>query len=193
MNPFEILSELIIEFFVSSHPAVIHFPIIGIMMGFTAGLTALTIRLLADYLDRINKISIQKHSTAMNFVDRFEFASFILVIMGIFGYGIAGITGFYSAGGVEAAINHEILEFKVRLSIFAVLLLFIPVVLKTYVGIVYKRQLFTNKSIVPAILYLVPLIIAAPITVVVAGAGGVYVYGHTVLDLIGLGWIIPGR
>ncbi len=191
MDIFEIIFETIMEFLQTGHPAVIHFPIIGILMGFTAGGTALAIRIVADFLNMKPRITILTYEMFMRYVERFEFTSLILTILGIFGYGIAGITGFFSAGGVEPAINNTLLEFKVRLSMIAVLILFIPVFLKIYVGVVYKKHLFTTESYIPGIMYLIPLVIAAPLTAIVAGAGGVYVYGHSILQTFGLGWILP--
>ena len=91
------------------------------------------------------------------------------------------------------AINNELLEFKVRLSIFVFFLLLAPIFMKTYIGIVYDQTIFNNKSPVIAILYLLPLIPAAVLTMIIAGAGGRYVYGHSIVDTFGLGFLLPGE
>lgn len=193
LNFIQIVFNAIMEFLETGHASVIHFPIIGILMGFGAAFSALMISisldLLADWFEKYPNL----RNSAYNFVDRFEFTSFALIILGLGGYVIAGVTGFLRAGSVSASINNDLLEFKVKLSIYVCFLLITPIFLKVYIGLVYKRNIFNNKSRIIPLLYMFPLIPSAIMTAVIAGAGGRYVYGHSILDTFGLGFLFPGE
>ena len=192
-NFFVLIFDTVFEFLGTGHASVIHFPIIGILMGFAAGFTALLVGMSIDGFINKDWMTESRVQSLQNFIDRFEFTSYILIILGLLGYLISGITGFLSAGGINNAINHEMLEFKVRLAIFVFFLLFGPIFLKTYFGLVYKKNIFNNKSRIIPLLYLTPLIPAAIMTMLIAGAGGRYVYGHSILDTFGLSWLLPGE
>ncbi len=183
--------NMMTEFFASSHAAVIHFPIVGILMSFAAGATAFGIKVLVDILLKREMISQDTWDLSLRYVRRFEFSSYILLILGILGYGIAGYTGFQSAGGVSPAIENTLLEYKVRLSIYTLFVLLTPLILKTYVGWRYHAHIFDRKHIILPILYLIPIIIGAALTAIIAGTGGKYVYGHSILETFGLGFLIP--
>lgn len=189
---FEVIYDGIFDFLSTGHPSVIHFPIIGILMGFGAGLTALTLGILYDMMTEKDWFTKERQKSVRNYMDRFEFTSYVLLILGFFGYIIAGITGILAAGSIDSSINNELLEFKVRMSIYVFFLTFTPIFLKTYFGIVYKKNIFNNKSRVIPLLYLLPLIPAAILTAIVAGAGGRYTYGHSILDSFGLSFLLPG-
>ncbi len=191
MSFIDLLWNTMMEFLHTAHPAVIHFPIIGILASFMAGSTALLIKIVADIAYHRDWIDMDWKELAYRFVDRFEFTSYVLIFLGMGGYVIAGVTGFFSIGGVEPAINNTLLEYKVRLSLYAFVLCFTPIFLKTYIGIVFRRNVFTNESYILPILYLLPLVVAAGLTSVVAGTGGKYVYGHSILEIFGLSFLLP--
>lgn len=192
-NFFVLIFDTVFEFLGTGHASVIHFPIIGILMGFAAGFTALLLGMSIDGFINKEWMTEPRVRSLQNFIDRFEFTSYILLILGLGGYVIAGITGFLTSGSISNAINHELLEYKVRLSIFVFFLLIGPISLKTYFGLVYKKNIFNNKSRIIPLLYLSPLIPAAIMTMIIAGAGGRYVYGHSILDTFGLSWLLPGE
>ena len=79
-NLFEIIDELL----VSGHPAVIHFPIIGVVMGMMAAVSALLLGILID-IDSFESKSWVSKPWFKKLIDRFEFASWIMLIMGQFG------------------------------------------------------------------------------------------------------------
>ena len=55
----------------------------------------------------------------------------------------------------------------------------------------YKKDVFNDNPIIVPILYVLPLFISTFLIVIIAGAGGKYVYGHSILDIVGLGWLLP--
>ncbi len=182
-----ILTEVIEELLVAGHPAVIHFPIIGVMMGAMAAMTALAFAIGLDVFEK--RLSNHKE-TIQRYIDRFEFSSWILVFMGLVSLIIAGWTGIRSAGNLDAAISSEVLSFKVQMSIYAFMLIISPLALKVFIWRKYNKSIFNGSKIIP-VLYIIPLLIAAAQIMVLSGAGGRYVYGHSILDTIGLGWLFP--
>ncbi|MHA2503612.1 MAG: hypothetical protein ACXAE3_12165 [Candidatus Kariarchaeaceae archaeon] len=179
------------DLLVGGHPAVIHFPIIGIMMGMVAAVTALVLGVLLDIFDKSEWLTEARRKATDRFIDRFEFASWIMIFMGELGLLIASYTGFQSAGGVDPAVENELLAFKVKLSIFVFFILIGPILLKAYLGLIKNRAIFGYGRIIP-VLYILPQLAAAILTVLISGTGGRYVYGHSILDNIGLGWLLPG-
>lgn len=185
---FEALVRMFDELLVSGHPAVIHFPIIGVMMGAAAGISALLIAIAIDLFSE--KLSEDMKQYGYKLIDRFEFSSWILVFMGEVSLIVAGWTGFRSSGGVDVALSNEILAFKVKMTIWVFFILLAPLLLKVFFSVKLRKPIFYKSRIIP-ILYILPLIISAGMIMVLSGAGGRYVYGHSILDTLGLGWIFP--
>lgn len=179
------------EFIEVGHAAVIHFPIVGSLMAFTFAACGVLLKITVDFLRKHNTISEETQETGHRFAERFEFASYVMIFVGIAGFLIAGITGFGSTGGIEPAINNVLLEYKIRLSLYAFVMLFPPLVQKTYIGLKFRQCLFTRKSILVPLLYLFPLAISATLTSILAGVGGKYMTGHSILETFGLGFLIP--
>ncbi|MHA2091650.1 MAG: hypothetical protein ACW98K_12410 [Candidatus Kariarchaeaceae archaeon] len=184
------LMEVIDELLVSGHPAVIHFPIIGIMMGFMAGATALAFGVFRDMFKNAKWFSPWWENMVERMIDRYGFASWIMILMGELGLIVAGLSGLQSAGSVENALSSEILAYKVKLTIYVFCILLSPLLLKIYMVAVVRRPVFGESRIIP-LLYLTPMAVAAFLTMLISGAGGRYTYGHSILDTLGLGWLLP--
>lgn len=183
------LFEIIDEILVSGHPAVIHFPIIGIVMAMVAGFTALMFAIIADLGKDQEWMTLDRKDTLDSMVDRFGFASWIMDFMGIFGLIIAAWSGFKSAGSIETAVSSDLLAYKIKLSIYVFFLLVTPLCLKIYMHFL-GHPIFGESKVIP-LLYLLPIMIAAVLTILISGAGGRYTYGHSILDTIGLGYLLP--
>ncbi|MHA2099140.1 MAG: hypothetical protein ACW99A_10665 [Candidatus Kariarchaeaceae archaeon] len=181
--------EIIDEILVSGHPAVIHFPIIGIVMAMVAGFTALFAAILIDVGDRQGWLIETRKNQLERFVDRFGFASWIMDFMGLVGLVVAAWSGFRSAGSIETAVSSDLLAFKIKLTIYVFFLLLTPLLLKVYMAYLGK-PIFGESRIIP-LLYLVPIVISAVLTILISGAGGRYTYGHSILDTLGLGYLLP--
>ncbi len=191
------------------HPAVIHFPLAGILVAFGSGVIALLIGIFLDiakyYEGKKKKKFLSKENIerAWRFIDRFEFTSWVGAVMGEGGLIIAGLSGIYASNGIDAAVNNKYLAFKVQLSIYLFFILLVPIMLKLYVGIVHKKSIFGTERggvppnpypvtyRVPPALYLLTLAICAVLAVLIGGAGGKLVYGHSVLEEFGLGFLLP--
>jgi uncharacterized membrane protein len=181
--------EIIDEILVSGHPAVIHFPIIGIVMAMVAGFTALFAAILIDIGERQGWLIETRKVQLERFVDRFGFASWIMDFMGLVGLIIAAWSGFKSAGSVDTAVSSDLLAFKIKLTIYVFFLLLTPLLLKVYMSYL-GEDIFGKSRIIP-LLYLVPIVISAVLTILISGAGGRYTYGHSILDTLGLGYLLP--
>lgn len=183
----DVITKVIDELLVSGHPAVIHFPIIGVMMGAVAAMTAFVLAVGLDVFEK----RLAKHKEMIErYIDRFEFSSWILVLMGLLSLIVAGWTGIRSAGSLDVAVSQEILSFKVKLSVYAFLLILAPLGLKVFIWLKYNKSIFNGNKVIP-VLYILPLLIAALQIMVLSGAGGRYVYGHSILDTLGLSWLFP--
>lgn len=183
--------EMINEFLSTGHASVIHFPIIGVMFSFLSASIALFLTIALRVSDRRNKLDDFQIETIKKFISKFEFTSYISIILGELGLIIAAITGFYAAGSISQAINIPLLEFKIRLTIYVFFLLMSPLFFKFYIGVVYQKDVFNDNDLIVPILYTLPLFISTNLIMVIAGAGGKYVFGHSILEIIGLGWIFP--
>ncbi|OLS23055.1 MAG: hypothetical protein HeimC2_27950 [Candidatus Heimdallarchaeota archaeon LC_2] len=182
---FEIIDELL----VSGHPAVIHFPIIGIVMAMVAGYTALMFAIIADLGKDQDWMTKDRKVMLSTMVDRFGFASWIMDFMGIIGLIVAAWSGFKAAGSLDSAVSSDLLAFKIKLSIYVFFLLLTPLLLKVYLNFLGK-PIFGESKLIP-LLYLLPIMIAAVLTLLISGAGGRYTYGHSILDTLGLGYLLP--
>ncbi len=187
------------------HPATIHFPLAGIVVAFICGLIALLLGIFLDFNSKLIKekkkiiLSSDASERLWRFIDRFEFSSWIGVVLAEFGLIVAGISGLYDSKGIDNAVNNPYLAFKVQLTIYLFFILLVPFMLKLYVGIVHHKSLFgTEKGgnppnpyplsyRIPPLLYLFTLSISAFLSILIAGAGGRFVYGHSLLDVLGLG------
>ena len=184
------LMDIIDELLVSGHPAVIHFPIIGIMMGFLAGVSALIVAIFRDMTKDRSWYNEWWEEFNDRMIDRYGFASWIMIFMGEAGLIIAGLSGLQSSGSIESAMSSEILAFKVKLTIYVFCILLSPLLLKVYMSIIAKKPIFGESRIIP-LLYLSPMAVAAFLTMIISGAGGRYTYGHSILDTLGLDWLFP--
>ncbi len=182
--------QVLDELLVSGHPAVIHFPIIGIMMGFLAGASALAFAVFRDIFKNKSWFNEWWENYTESMIDRYGFASWIMIFMGEISLIIAGLTGLRSAGSLEAAVSSEILLFKIKLTIYVFFILLSPFGLKFYMALFVKKPIFGRSRIIP-LLYLTPMAVAAFLTMLISGAGGRYTYGHSILDTLGLGWLLP--
>ena len=183
------IGEIFDELLVSGHPAVIHFPIIGIVMAMVAGYTALMFAIIADLGKDQGWMTSGRKETLDALVDRFGFASWIMDFMGIIGLIVAAWSGFKSAGSVETAVSSDLLAFKIKLTIYVFFLLLTPLLLKVYMHFL-GQPIFGESKVIP-LLYLLPIMIAAVLTLLISGAGGRYTYGHSILDTLGLGYLLP--
>lgn len=186
VNIFDAIAEILR----SGHPAVIHFPLIGAMMGAVAAISALLIAIFIDIAEQKDWLDEGKREFIKRYIDRFEFSSWILIIMGEAGIIIAGITGMNAAGDAASAVTVPLLQYKIMLSIYGFFILLAPLVLKLYLSLGPKKPVFSGSRIIP-ILYIIPIVIAAVMMVLISGAGGRYTYGHSILDPLGLGWALP--
>ena len=109
------IAEIIDELLVSGHPAVIHFPIIGIVMAMVAGYSALMFAIIADLGKEQEWMTSGRKETLDSLVDRFGFASWIMDFMGIIGLIVAAWSGFKASGSVENAVSSDLLAFKIKL------------------------------------------------------------------------------
>ncbi len=191
------------------HPAVIHFPIAGILVAVTAGVIALLLGIACDVINYYSKVKKKSLLSEENierlwlFIDRFEFTSWIGAVLGELGLIIAGISGLYDAKGIDVSVNNPYLALKVQLTIYLFFILLVPIVIKLYVGIVHQKSIFGSEKggippnpypwsyRVPPFLYLSTLAISAFLAVLIGGAGGKFVYGHSVLEEVGLGFLLP--
>lgn len=183
----EMIIEALEEFLVTGHSAVIQFPIIGVIMGLVAVMTAL---IIAITLNIFNKRLNNHKEIIQRYINRFEFASALLVLMGIFSLIIAGVTGLNTVGTMEGALTQEILTFKVKLTIYAFFMLMSPLGLKLLLSIKYQKSIFSVSKIIP-LLYITPLLIASVQIMLLSGSGAMYLYGHSILDTLGLSWLYP--
>ncbi len=197
------------DLFQNLHPAVIHFPLVGIFMAFGSGLIALLIVFSLDVVRYYEQRKLKELLTrerielAWRYVGHFEFTSWIAAVMGEVGLIVAGLTGLYDADGIDAAMNNKFISFKVQLSLYLFFILLVPIMLKVYVALVHGRSIFgartgndspDSQSLtykIPPILYLFTLAICTFLAMLIAGTGGKIVYGHSILDSLGLGFLIP--
>ncbi len=191
------------------HPAVIHFPLAGILVAFISGVIALSLGIFLDLLTYLkNKkkrtyLSKENIERTWRFIDRFEFTSWVGAVLGEGGLILAGISGLIDARGLDPAANNPYLAFKIQLTIYLFFILLVPIMIKLYVGLVHQKSIFgTEKGglppnpypwtfRVPPALYLFTLAISAFLAVLIGGAGGKFVYGHSVLEEFGLGFLLP--
>ena len=90
----------------------------------------------------------------------------------------------------EFAVTTDLLAFKMQLATISIFVILIPLIFKLYLMKKTENKIFEDSVLRP-IFYLVPVFIGTFLIILVAGAGGRYVFGHSVLDNVGLGFLIP--
>lgn len=177
------------EFLQFVHPTIIHFPIVGFVIGSIAALFAFLLLIIHKLMK--NKSFYQNYHELMElFIDRLELFSWINILIGELFFPFVVVTGIIDANGIENAINQDLLAYKIKLSVYIYFIMLSPIFLKLFASSIFNDKVF-GESIIISILYLVPLLIANILTLIVAGAGGKYTFGRSLFDRIGLNFLIP--
>ena len=154
-----------------SHDILIVIPIIGIFVAFGLGFLTLSISIFLEHYKDKSWVKRYKINSIELLVDKFELAGLLAIIITQLGLLIAMFTGIYSAGNFENAINHNVLEIKVRLSIFIFFLLWTPVIQKLYINQKFSKDIFQDSPKLVPILYLLPQLVSLMFMIIIIQNG----------------------
>ncbi len=161
----------------NSHNLLIIIPIIGIITAFILGFLSLVIVIFLEYYRDKSWVKRYKINSTELLIDKFELGGFLAIIITQMGILIAMFTGIGSSGNFENAINDDLLEIKVRLSIFMFFLLWTPIILKLYVNQKFGKDIFQDSPKIVPILYLLPQLISLIFMIIILQTGLEYPNG----------------
>lgn len=171
------------------HVSVIHFPLATLTIASAFGILsflALILRKLHILEMKLDDEKIEKLFNVLELITVFN------LLFGLLSIPFVALFGFIDAGSVEYAVTTDLLAFKIELTIVASFILLVPLIYKLYLIKKTGVKIFDN-SILKPIFYLAPLLLGTFSILLVAGAGGRYVFGHSLFDNVGLGFLIPEK
>ena len=169
------------------HVSIIHFPIVTFIFASVSGLLAFLMIILSHkpFFTKIN--DDQKYQLAIQII---EIISIINLLLGELSIPIVAFMGLYDAKSVEIAVTTDLLAFKIQLTMVAFCLFSVPLIYKLYLMKKANGKIFENSILIP-IFYLLPVLLGTALFLLIAGAGGRFVFGLSILDYVGLGFLSP--
>ncbi|MFV2015426.1 MAG: hypothetical protein ACC656_08375 [Candidatus Heimdallarchaeota archaeon] len=155
----------------NSHNILIYIPIISIIVAFGLGFLNLSFAIFLEYYKEKSWVRRYKINSTEILIDKFELIGFLAIIITQLGIIIAMFTGINSAGSFEKAINDDLLEIKVRLTIYVFFLLWTPIFLKLYINQKFGKDVFQDSPTIVSILYLLPQLISVIFMIFITQAG----------------------
>jgi hypothetical protein len=150
-----------------AHPAIIHFPIVGFIIGSLTAMMALGLLLFHKiFLDRS---FYEGYRDQVNgYIEALEMISWTNILIGelIFPFTV------------------------VRISLIIYFVMISPIFMKLYASSIRESKIF-GSSIAVSCLYTLPILVSSFLTLLVASAGGKYTFGKSIFDNIGLEFLIP--
>lgn len=181
------LEDIFGNFFHYVHVSVIHFPLVTLSFATIFGGLAFILvffKQIAILADKANEESLSKYLHFLENVTVFN------LLFGVLSIPFVALMGFIDAKSLELAVTTDMLAFKIQLTTIAFVILSIPLVYKLYLIKKTDYKLFQNSVVIP-FFYLLPVVVGTFLILLVAGAGGRYVFGHSLFDNMGLGFLIP--
>jgi uncharacterized membrane protein len=172
-----------------AHPAIIHFPIVGFIIGSLTAMMALGLLLFHKiFLDRS---FYEGYRDQVNgYIEALEMISWTNILIGELIFPFTVVTGILDANGVENAIRQDLLAYKIRISLIIYFVMISPIFMKLYASSIRESKIF-GSSIAVSCLYTLPILVSSFLTLLVASAGGKYTFGKSIFDNIGLEFLIP--
>ena len=171
------------------HVSVIHFPLATLSLASIFGILNFLLVILRKIHTSTKKVDSEKLERS---IQVFEIVTVINLLIGLLSIPFVALMGFIDAGTVEYAVTTDLLAFKIQLTIVGSFILLVPLIYKLYLMKKTDVKIF-DESIWKPIFYLAPLLLGTSLILLVAGAGGRYVFGHSILDNVGLGFLIPDK
>lgn len=180
------LIDSIMSLFTYVHVSIIHFPIVTFILSSFFGILAFLLVFLKnrDDIEDARKEKIEK------ILPYIEFISFLNLVLGLLSIPIVALMGLVDARSIDNAVNTDMLAFKIQLTIIVTFIFVSAVLVKIYLNKIVKIQIFNDSKII-SLFYLFPVLLGTFIILIIAGAGGRYVFGHTLFDNVGLGFLVP--
>ena len=164
MNFIDLISNL--------HPIVIHFTVSGFSMSF---LSTIALLFFKKYMNSNQSLSIEKFSI-YNFW------------LGALSFPITVITGLVDSKSISQAVESDLLALKI---IFGIMLFFMIFITSSFLFYYSFKKIDIFENNINFYQYIFMTLIIWVITIIIAGLGGLYVFGHSLFDNIGLGFILP--
>lgn len=152
-----------IDLFANLHPVVIHFVIVGYIVAFLA--------VVASYFSRVDT----------GFALKLSLANFWMATVS---YPVVSLTGMIDARGLNLAISRDLLALKIVTGMVTAILL--VTLLLTMGG----RLLSAERLLEKRVIYVIFSLLIMVSVVYTATLGGLYVFGHSLFDTFGLGFIV---
>ncbi|MFX0086493.1 MAG: heme-copper oxidase subunit III [Candidatus Hodarchaeota archaeon] len=197
------------------HPIVLHFHIAALALSLFTTLLAIFLAIF-EKTGFFGKVRVKRVfrgkeilalETCKNYVDRFEFVAFSLLIYGLVTLVVAGMAGFLDASGniginnisidnlllgISKASQSETISYKVIWTIIGTSFFIFATIIRIYF-VNFRKKRFYDQHFLFWIIFTVSLVIGYLIFTLVAGAGAVIVYGGTLIsDLPIIREFLPG-
>lgn len=169
------------------HVSVIHFPIATSILASAFGLLALLLVFLRKIFLKIKGIN---SDPLEKYIRAFEIISVFNLLFCVLSIPFVALMGFIDAQSIEKAVTTDYLAFKIQLTTVALCILIVPLIYALYLYKKAENKIF-DESIIKPIFYIFPVLLGMSLILLVAGFGGRYVFGHSVLDNVGLGFLLP--
>jgi hypothetical protein len=163
------------------HVSFIHFPIVGSIFTFIFTIIAYILFIIDSLIEK------QKHQLRIR---TFEFLSFYSLIFTVISIPIVAMLGIFDAGSLDKSLGIVAIAIKIQFSILAFFILIVPILFRFYTNSLHKEMLF-EKYLTRPLFYTIPIAIGTFLILIIAGEGGIYVFGHSLFDNFGLGFLIP--
>lgn len=176
----------IASLFIYLHVSIIHFPIVTFLFACLFGLISY---ILVLYKNRKGTSDLQRERIEKS-LPFLEFVSVINLALGLISIPIVALAGLIDARSLDNAVYTDFLAFKIQLTIITTFVLLSAFIFKMHLHKNIKIPIFKESKTIP-LFYLFPLFLGTFMILIIAGEGGRYVFGHTVFDNVGLGFLVP--
>jgi len=154
------------------HPVLIHFVIVGVTLGALVTVVNSLFQLFGyrKYQELLEKFSI------------------LNLLVALFFYPLVAITGIIDAQSFDIAVSRDLLALKIILGFFTIYTFLLLLLL---VGMVYANHGQFCDHAELQFLYTLLFSILGVLILFTATLGGLFVFGHSAFDTVGLGFLVP--
>ena len=185
MIPFE-------DLFSGTHVVLVAFPTAGVIFSLLLALIALALGIYLDFTkDKGSKANITQQNSLLDYIQKFEFSSWILLVFSYLSITVVAYAGYVDANGFQFIDGNSYLTYKLQLTFYLLSILISPIIQKGYLKWKYNRNVFEISRLMPVI-YILPIFIGTCLIILIAGAGSSFANGYTVLEKVNLDFLVRG-